>query len=80
MSGKIIRVEHRHSDQKKDDSNLVLEVGKPLPPFYQAGRRKGIHVKSIEGGDPVICTLDDGDLILIGERSVRDVTREKPNT
>lgn len=70
MSGKISRVEHRHGDQKKSDANLVLEVGKTLPAFYQAGRRRGCIVRSIRDGNPVTCDLGDDDFILIGRSQV----------
>ncbi len=69
------RVEHRHDDQKKDEPNLVLEVGKPVPPFYQ--RQPGLVVTSIEAGDPVRCTLSDGDIIPIGKRHVRSTSPAK---
>jgi hypothetical protein len=71
MPEKITRVEHRHSDQKKGARDLVLEVGELLPSFYQEGRPKGVVVRSINGEDPVICTLSNGDAIYIGKHSVR---------
>jgi len=76
VSGKITRVEHRHSDQKQSDPDLVLEVGKPLPPFYQVGRPRGVLVASISGSDPVTCTLINGDVIFVGAGNVRKITRE----
>ncbi|WP_423415548.1 hypothetical protein RLW55_03195 [Hyphomicrobium sp. B1] len=74
MNEKITRVEHRHSDQKEEDSDLVLVVGAPLPSFYQIFRRPGLIVRSIQSGDPVICTLSDGDQIYIGKGNVRSIT------
>lgn len=74
--GEIVRVRHRHGDQQKGAPDLVLEVGKPVPPFYQLGRPPGVSVRSISGRDPIIATLNDGDHIYIGERSVREITRE----
>jgi hypothetical protein len=79
MEGKITRVAHRHSDQKKGDADLVLEVGNPLPPFYQEGRRAGLRVRSIEASNPLKCILDDGDIIYIGEHHVRAVARRAPD-
>jgi hypothetical protein len=70
----ISRIVHRHSDLKDHEPDLVLEVGKLVPPFYQTGRRRGRLVTKIEGVDPVICTLDDGDVIFIGGRAVRAIT------
>jgi hypothetical protein len=79
MQGKIVRVVHRHSDLKEKARDLVLEVGQPLPPFYQEGRRRGLRVTRIDGVDPVVCTLSDGDAIYIGGRSVCAITREGDN-
>lgn len=75
MQGNITRIVHRHGDQRERDPDLVLEVGKPVPSFYQAGRPRGCVVLGISGSDPFVCTLDAGDPILIGKRSVLDVTR-----
>lgn len=75
MSEKIIAVQHRHDGSE----DLVLEVGKGLPPHYQDGRRAGLTVNSIEGRDPVICTLSDGDRIYIGKGSVDAIVRDKPD-
>jgi hypothetical protein len=71
----ISRIAHCHSNLKDHDPDLVVEVGKLVPPFYQTGRRMGRLVTKIEGVHPVICTLDDGDVILIGKRAVREITR-----
>jgi len=54
----------------------VLEVGEPLPAFYAEGRRAGLRVRSIDGDDPVVCTLTGGDMIYIGRRSVSKITRD----
>ena len=72
MPKTITRVSHRHGDQKRSDPDLVIEVGKSLPEIYE---RPGREVVSIAGKDPLLCTLDDGDIIYIGERNVREVTR-----
>ena len=64
----MTRVEHRHPDQKPEDPNLVLEVGNPVPPFYR--RAAGLSVQNIEDGDPIICTLSDGDKIYVGQHRV----------
>ncbi len=69
MTGAIIRVKHRHSDLKRHEADLTLEVGQPLPAFYQEGRRAGRVVMSIEPyGSSYICRLDDGDVIMVGGR------------
>ena len=72
MPGKITRVTHRHGDQKAADAELVIEVGKPPPEIYQRPSRQVI---SIDGNDPLLCKLDDGDVIYIGKRNVREITR-----
>jgi hypothetical protein len=82
MTSKIIRVVHRHGDQRSTDPDLVLEVGKALPSFYQAGRRRGCTVRSIQiqpGGKAVFCQLDGGDHIFISMPSVQDIIRAGPN-
>jgi len=76
VQGTIIRVEHRHSDLREKARDLVLEVGEPLPAFYAEGRRAGLRVRSIDGDDPVVCTLTDGDMIYIGRRSVSKIMRD----
>jgi hypothetical protein len=63
----IVRVQHRHGDQKPADPDLVIEVGKPPPPFYQ---RHGQVVRSIVGDNPLRCILGEGDEILIGRHKV----------
>ena len=79
MPGNIIRVQHRHSDLKQKARDLVLEVGQPLPPLYAEGRRAWLRVRSIDGEDPVVCTLSDGDVIYIGSRSVTAIIRDSPD-
>lgn len=80
MSEKIKSIKHRHSDQKSSDPDLVLEVGKRLPPFYQAGRPSGVQVKRIDGDDPVICSLENGELIFIRKHSVSAFGRAEPES
>ena len=72
MPETIISVEHSHGGY----DGLVLEVGKPLPPHYQDGRRPGLLVKSIQGNYPVICILSDDDKIFIAGGKVRSFTRQ----
>ena len=72
VSKTITRVSHRHCDQKRSDPDLVIEVGRTLPEIYE---RPGREVRSIEGKDPIRCTLDDGDIVNIGRRNNRDITR-----
>lgn len=72
----IIRwVRHRHGDQGRGTPDLILEVGKPLPSFYQDGRRPGLVVKTITGSNPVRCVLNDGDTIFIGPDKVVEIKR-----
>ena len=68
MSKTITRVSHRHGDQKRSDPDLVIEVGRSLPDIYE---RPGREVRSIEGKDPLRCTLDDGDIVYIGQRRLK---------
>ena len=63
----ITRATHRHGGQREADEDLVIEVGKPPPDFYQ---RPGRLVRSIDGRDPLRCILDDGDLIFIEKNKV----------
>ena len=74
MSG-IIRVRHRHGDQTRREPDLTLTMGEPIPDFYQAGRRRGLVVTAIVGGDPIRCVLSDGDVILVGQHSVVEIMR-----
>lgn len=67
----IVAVQHRHPDQRPAEPDLVIEVGKPPPPFYQPHR---LPVVRIVGDDPLRCILRDGDEILIGRRMVTVIT------
>ena len=75
MSENIISVKHRHSDLKKSDPDLILEVGKPIPRFYQDGRPRGIQVMGFQREDPIECVLENGDIIRIGKKSISDIVR-----
>lgn len=75
MSENILSVKHRHSDLKKSEPDLILEVGKPIPRFYADGRPHGIKVMTIEEGDPLRCILENGELIMIGRKSISDIVR-----
>lgn len=67
----IVSVQHRHPDQKAAEPDLIIEVGKPPPHFYQ---RQGQIVRSIDGADPLRCVLGNGDEILIGRHKVTAIT------
>ena len=74
MTHAITRVVHRHGDQKRTDPDLVLEIGKPLPTFYQGGKAPGVTVVGFEVGEPIRCVLSDGDQILIRRSMISSAT------
>lgn len=74
MTHAVTRVVHRHGDQTRTDPDLVLEIGRPLPTFYQAGKAPGVTVVGFEGAKPIRCVLSDGNEILIRHSMVSEVT------
>lgn len=74
MSHAVTSIAHRHGDQKSTDPDLVIEIGRPLPSIYQAGKPLGVTAVGIALGDPTRCTLSDGDVILIGRSMISRVT------
>ncbi len=73
MTAKIVRVRHRHSDQKRYEADLTLEIGCPLHSFYQAGRPPGTVVSAFGGDDPILCYLDCREIIFIGKTNVKAI-------
>lgn len=60
---KLIKL--RHERQKPREPDIVLEVGQPLPRFYQVGRPVGLRIDRIVDGSPMSCILKDGECLLI---------------
>jgi hypothetical protein len=60
---KLIKL--RHERQKSREPDIVLEVGQPLPRFYQDGRPRGLWVDRIVDGSPMSCILNNGECLLI---------------
>lgn len=72
MSGTITKIKNRHDEQGAGDPDLVIEVGQPLPAFYQ---RPGHRVVRIQDRDPLRVILDDGQVVLVGRQAVTEIDR-----
>lgn len=75
MTDTITRIVIRHGRQKRPESDIVIEVGQRLPPFYQAGQPRDARVVSIVDGSPMLCTLTTGHDIMVPSSFVREITR-----
>lgn len=67
MTGTIKRLQHRHGELSLSQPDLILEVGRAVPAYYQ---KPGRAVIRIDGHDPLRCWLDDGGCILVGRHMV----------